>query len=129
MTTIKQKIDINPTQRFIKNLCLSCITLAVFVGLSNMAFAEDFPELNLKFGHPYNETHPLSLGAQRFADTVNERSGGKITLQVYPNGTIGSSKKLVEAMQINVVDIALVPTTNVASFYDPLNIFYLPFLF
>lgn len=93
------------------------------------ASAQDMPELTLKFGHPYNEDHPLARGAQRFADLVAERSGGNIEIEVFPNSTIGSSRDLVEAMQIGVVDFALVPTTNVASFYSPLDIFYLPFVF
>ncbi|GAB5374332.1 MAG: TRAP transporter substrate-binding protein [Acuticoccus sp.] len=93
------------------------------------AAAQDMPEMSLKFGHPYNESHPLAQGAQRFADTVAEKSGGKVTVEVFPNSTIGSSRDLVESIQIGVVDFALVPTTNVASFYPPLDIFYLPFLF
>jgi len=93
------------------------------------AFAQDMPEMSLKFGHPYNETHPLAQGAQKFADIIKEKSGGKIDIAVFPNSTIGSSRDLVEAMQIGAVDFALVPTTNVASFYEPLDIFYLPFLF
>ncbi|MFV0514678.1 MAG: TRAP transporter substrate-binding protein [Jhaorihella sp.] len=93
------------------------------------ALAQDMPQMTLKFGHPYNEDHPLARGAQRFADTVADRSGGNIEIEVFPNSTIGSSRDLVEAMQIGVVDFALVPTTNVASFYPPLDIFYLPFVF
>src|SRR5690625_829611 len=93
------------------------------------ALAEDWPSLTLKFGHPYNEAHPLARGAQMFSDLVAERSEGKIKVDVYPNSTIGSSRDLVESMQIGAVDFALVPTTNVASFYAPLDIFYLPFLF
>ncbi|MGX1097581.1 tripartite ATP-independent transporter DctP family solute receptor [Amorphus sp. MBR-141] len=93
------------------------------------ALAQDMPELDLKFGHPYNEDHPLAKGAQMFADIIAEKSGGKITIAVFPNSTIGSSRDLVEAMQIGAVHFALVPTTNVASFYEPLDIFYLPFLF
>lgn len=97
---------------------------------SGSATAEDLPDLDLKFGHPYNEAHPLARGAQMFADLVKERSGGKIKISVFPNSTIGSSRDLVESLQIGgVVDFALVPTTNVASFYAPLDIFYLPFLF
>ncbi|MEO4042278.1 TRAP transporter substrate-binding protein [Hoeflea sp. CAU 1731] len=93
------------------------------------ASAEDYPEMTLKFGHPYAETHPLAKGAQMFADTISEKSDGAITVEVFPNSTIGSSRDLVESIQIGVVDFALVPTTNVASFYPPLDIFYLPFLF
>lgn len=93
------------------------------------AVAQDYPKLDLKFGHPYNESHPLALGAQMFADLVAERSDGNINVAVFPNSTIGSSTELVEAMRINVVDIALVPTTNVAGFYPKLDVFYLPFVF
>lgn len=101
----------------------------LFVASGASAQEQDMPEMSLKFGHPYNEQHPLAQGAQRFADLVAERSDGNIDIQVYPNSTIGSSRDLVESMQIGIVDFALVPTTNVASFYEPLNIFYLPFVF
>ncbi|MES0827120.1 TRAP transporter substrate-binding protein [Ruegeria sp. SCP11] len=110
-------------------LATAVFASALVFSTSGDAVAQDYPEMTLKFGHPYNEAHPLALGAQKFADTVNERSGGNITIQLFPNGTIGSSRDLVEQMRIKVVDIALVPTTNVASFYPKLDIFYLPFIF
>lgn len=103
--------------------------LAISGFAASGAIAQDMPEMSLKFGHPYNESHPLAKGAQMFADTVAEKSDGKIKIEVFPNSTIGSSRDLVESIQIGVVDFALVPTTNVASFYPPLDIFYLPFLF
>ncbi len=111
--------------------CLRGVAAAALVGglALGSASAQDYPEMTLKFGHPYAETHPLAKGAQMFADTIAEKSGGAITVEVFPNSTIGSSRDLVESIQIGVVDFALVPTTNVASFYPPLDIFYLPFLF
>ena len=111
--------------------CLLGVAAAALVGglALGSASAQDYPEMTLKFGHPYAETHPLAKGAQMFADTIAEKSGGAITVEVFPNSTIGSSRDLVESIQIGVVDFALVPTTNVASFYPPLDIFYLPFLF
>ena len=120
--------------RLVRKFARYSAALVGAVGMASMSFmpasAQDMPELSLKFGHPYNEAHPLSRGAQKFADIVKEKSGGKITVTVYPNSTIGSSRDLVESLQIGgVVDFALVPTTNVASFYAPLDIFYLPFLF
>lgn len=105
------------------------LATAALITAAAPAAAQDMPELELKFGHPYNEEHPLAKGAQMFADIIAEKSDGKITIAVFPNSTIGSSRDLVEAMQIGAVDFALVPTTNVASFYAPLDIFYLPFLF
>lgn len=106
------------------------LAMSLMLGIgSATGWAQDYAEMTLKFGHPYNETHPLAQGAQKFADIVGEKSAGKITVEVHPNSTIGSSRDLVESIQIGVVDFALIPTTNVATFYPPLNIFYLPFLF
>ena len=106
--------------------------LAALVLAGSAAFgpaSAEMPEMTLKFGHPYNEAHPLAQGAQMFADEVAEKSGGAITVEVYPNSTIGDPRDLVESMQIGIVDFALIPTTNAASFFAPLDIFYLPFLF
>ncbi|WP_018699556.1 TRAP transporter substrate-binding protein [Amorphus coralli] len=122
-----------PSLKTARTLGLKAGILATAVLIASAAvpaaFAQDMPEMDLKFGHPYNENHPLAKGAQKFADIIAEKSGGNIEIAVYPNSTIGSSRDLVEAMQIGAVDFALVPTTNVASFYPPLDIFYLPFLF
>lgn len=112
-----------------KHLGQMLVGASLVVAVASPGWAQEWPELDLKFGHPYNEAHPLARGAERFAEIVAERSGGNIDIAVYPNSTIGSSRDLVESMQIGVVDFALVPTTNVASFYSPLDIFYLPFIF
>lgn len=129
MSALRKQVSSRFLARFAKGAGVSACAALAIAGFSAVSQAEDYPEMSLKFGHQYNETHPLALGAVRFADIVKEKSGGKITVQVFPNSTIGNAKKLLEAMQINVVDLALAPTTNVANFYEPLNIYYLPFLF
>ncbi|QIE55924.1 TRAP transporter substrate-binding protein [Pikeienuella piscinae] len=119
-----------PRMRAGSSLKRLALGAGVLLGLSAApALAQDYPEMEMKFGHPYAESHPLAQGAQMFADKIAERTDGKIKINVFPNNTIGSSRDLVEAIQIGVVDFALVPTTNVASFYPPLDIFYLPFIF
>ncbi|MCF8475582.1 MAG: TRAP transporter substrate-binding protein [Pseudolabrys sp.] len=119
-------------RRLLRGLAVAAVAvplLSALAGTQAWAQAAAFPDMQLKFGHPYNEKHPLAQGAAMFAKLIGERTGGHVKVTVYPNSTIGSSRALVESMQIGVVDIALVPTTNVASFYPPLDIFYLPFMF
>lgn len=89
----------------------------------------DIPNLQLKFGHPYNEHHPLAKAAVMFAKIIGQKTDGHIKITVYPNSTIGNPRQVVESMEIGVVDMGLIPTTNVATFYHPLDLFYLPFLF
>lgn len=93
------------------------------------SWAQGKADLELKFGHPYNIKHPLAQGAEKFAELVGERTSGHVKVNVYPNSTIGSSQQLVNGMQMGAVDVALVPTTDVATFFSPLDVFYLPFIF
>ncbi|KUO50348.1 MAG: hypothetical protein APF76_11610 [Desulfitibacter sp. BRH_c19] len=124
-------------------LCLLLIAM-FFVGLvgcsaadnSNNDPAEDVetPELEkevieLKLGHHAAENQPFHQGAVKFAELVSERTDGDVEITVYPNNTLGSSRDLIEGMQIGTVDLTLSPTTNMAVFYNTLDLFYLPFIF
>lgn len=103
--------------------------LLSFGSVPSVAQTADIPSLTMKFGHPYNEKHPLAQAAAMFAKIIGDKTAGKIKISVYPNSTIGDARALIESMQIGAVDMALAPTTNAASFYHPLDLFYLPFLF
>ncbi len=41
-----------------------------------------------------------------FQEKVAELSGGKISMQIVPNGTLGSAREVVEAVQLNSVNVA-----------------------
>lgn len=99
------------------------------LAVAGAAQAQAHPEMTFKFGHPYADSHPLSLGAQMFADELSARSDGALTVQVFGNSTLGSPPDLIDGLGIGVVDFILVPTTNVALQYKPLDLYYLPFLF
>jgi len=86
-------------------------------------------KFSLKLGHPYDEKQPLHQGAVLLADLVRERTNGNVDIKIFPNNTLGSSRDLAEGLQLGTIDMALVPTTNMAPFYKPLDIFYFPFIF
>jgi len=86
-------------------------------------------KITIKLGHPYDEKQPLHQGTIKFAEIVAEKTNGNVEVKVFPNSTLGSSRDLVEGLQIGTIDMGLVPTTNVASFYKPIDIFYFPFIF
>lgn len=83
----------------------------------------------IKLGHPYDEKQPLHQGTVKFAEIVAQKTNGDVEIKIFPNSTLGSSRDLVEGLQIGTIDMALVPSTNVASFYKPIDIFYFPFIF
>jgi TRAP-type transport system periplasmic protein len=73
---------------------------------------------------------PWGLGAERWAQLVKERSGGKINMKVYPGASLvgGDQTKEFTAMRQGVIDMAVGSTINWSPQVRELNLFSLPFL-
>jgi TRAP-type C4-dicarboxylate transport system substrate-binding protein len=56
-------------------------------------------ERTLKFAFQNQTGHPQALGAQKFADVVAAKSGGKIAVKLFPGGTLGGDLQTVSALQ------------------------------
>jgi tripartite ATP-independent transporter DctP family solute receptor len=95
---------------------------------SSEASAEIKPMV-LKLGHIADPTHPYGQGAVYFADLVNKKSGGKITIQVFHSSQLGDQKTLVEGLVYGTIDMALVGSASLSQFQPQVGIFDLPFLF
>ena len=53
------------------------------------AGADNEPEIVLCYGEVNPEGHVLTESAQFFADRVNELTGGKVMVEIYPSGQLG----------------------------------------
>lgn len=69
------------------------------------------------------------LGLLRFAELLNERSGGKITLTVHSGGTLGSAKETLEGVQMGSIDFIVESSASLSNFTDAMSVFDLPYLF
>ena len=71
---------------------------AWFVGPGGHAFAQ--AEKTLRFGHMWPPNDIWGQGAQRFADLVKQRTGGKYDVRVYPSGQLGNEREMEEGLQV-----------------------------
>lgn len=73
---------------------------------------------------------PWGLSAERWAQLVRERSGGKINMKIYPGAQLvgGDQTKEFTAMRQGVIDMAVGSTINWSPQVTELNLFSLPFL-
>ncbi|HEX5866610.1 MAG TPA: hypothetical protein VFY72_02820, partial [Beijerinckiaceae bacterium] len=49
------------------------------------AQAQEVKERTLRFGLSLAKDHPMGVGAQKFADLVGQKSGGKIKISIFPS--------------------------------------------
>lgn len=69
------------------------------------------------------------LGLLRFAELLDERSGGKIKLTVHSGGTLGSAKETLEGVQMGSIDFIVESSASLSNFTDAMSVFDLPYLF
>lgn len=82
----------------------------------------------LRLGHIANESDAWHLGAEKFAELVEEKTDGSVKVEIYPSSTLGNDRDLIEGMQLGSVDFALVAGV-LSNFYEPYSILELPYLF
>jgi TRAP-type transport system periplasmic protein len=77
-----------------------------------------------------NRPIPFADGAFKWADLVNERSGGRIQVKVYPGSQLvgGDQTREMLAMRQGVIDFAVYSTINISPQVKEASLFQLPFL-
>ncbi len=98
-------------------------------GTSPATDVEALPELTLSVGHSGAPDGFADIASVKFKEIVEERSQGKITVEVFPSGQLGGERELVEGAQIGSVDIAVVLAGIMESFVSEFGVLNLPYLF
>jgi tripartite ATP-independent transporter DctP family solute receptor len=73
--------------------------------------------------------HPLEVGASKFAELVAAKTGGKIKVNVFPGGTLGSDAASVSASQGGTIEFVLLNSGILASQVKDFEVYDFPFMF
>ncbi|WP_374634408.1 TRAP transporter substrate-binding protein [Paracoccus sp. (in: a-proteobacteria)] len=86
-------------------------------------------EVTLKASHNANATEPYGVGMRKMDELLKEMTGGKATIQVFDNATLGDELESIQGTQLGTVDLAVTANETLANFVPDLSVFSLPFLF
>jgi tripartite ATP-independent transporter DctP family solute receptor len=109
-----------------KRLMLKTLVAAVAVAAFGVAQAQ---ERTLKFGLNGPEGHPAVAGMKKFKEAVEAKSGGKMKVNIFLNGALGSDQAVVSALKGGTIEMAVMNSGILASEAKELAIFDFPFLF
>ncbi len=106
------------------------LTCAAACALALPAIGHAQAPIVIKFSHVVAPDTPKGKGAQRFKELAEQRTGGRVKVEVYPNSQLYKDKEELEALQLGSVQM-LAP--SLAKF-GPLGVrefevFDLPFIF
>lgn len=84
----------------------------------------------LRLAETQTETYPATMGAIEFARLVEERSNGRIKIEVFTGGQLGGDEQaVIEQIQFGAIDMSRVNLAPMTEFAPVLNLFQMPFLF
>ena len=83
----------------------------------------------IKLAHGLNVNHSVHKAMLKMGQDLEELSGGKLTLKIYPNQQLGSERENLELLQIGSLDMTKVSVGVMENFAPKMKVFGLPFLF
>jgi tripartite ATP-independent transporter DctP family solute receptor len=72
---------------------------------------------------------PDYQGALAMKNFLEFNSGGKLTLQLFPSGQLGSEREMTEQIRDGALDVAWVADGNLTGFYPKIQVLAIPYLF
>jgi len=109
-----------------KRLFLKTVIATVALAAFGCACAQT---RTIKFANQNAKGHPVVLGMERFAQIVEAKSGGKLKVNVFPGGVLGSDQANVSALQGGTLEMASMNSGIFASLVKDFEIYDFPFLF
>ena len=104
------------------------LTLAVAAAMTLSVAAASATTLKLSEVHA--EGYPTTLADQEFARLIEEKTEGRIKVEVYSGGQLyGEETGSIEALQLGDIAFARVSASPVASYVPALNAIQMPYLY
>lgn len=107
---------------------LAVLCLVLFLAGCGRAPAVE-AEYVLTYAENQPQNYPSSLGGERFAELVKERTGGKVLVQVKYAGEYGTDEEVLEQLRFGGIDFARVSLAILADEVPVLNVLQMPFLY
>ncbi|MGP9790847.1 DctP family TRAP transporter solute-binding subunit [Roseinatronobacter sp. NSM] len=86
-------------------------------------------QTTLRFAHPVAEADVQHTMALFFKEQIEERSGGAINVQIFPQGQLGNDSAMIDGARSGIIDIVLVGLNNYTGLVPVAGVFELPFMF
>lgn len=110
-------------------LSLLALTGCARKGAVDSASATPEKPMVLTLAHGLSESHTVHIAMTEFADKVEERTNGRIKVEIFPNGQLGSENENMEQLMAGVISMTKVSAPGLATYNESYHTFGLPYIF
>ena len=112
------------------SILLAATALALILwNLDRRKKSDNVPEYVFLYAENQTENYPTTLGGQRFADLVYERTNGRIKIQIKYDAELGSESQVINQMKYGGIAFARVSVSQLAEKIPEMNVLLLPYLY
>ena len=83
----------------------------------------------IRLGHGLSTSHSVHQGMVYFGEQLEEISGGKFQVQIYPSQQLGTERQCLELLQIGSLDMTKVSAGVLENFSPSIKVFGIPYIF
>jgi tripartite ATP-independent transporter DctP family solute receptor len=102
---------------------------AGLIATTQLVWGQDIQQRTIRWGHLQNKDHPVSAGTNKFAQVVEQKSGGKIKVREFPSSSLGSETQQQSALQGGTQEMMSASTTTLVGIVPEFGVLDFPFLF
>jgi len=112
---------------FVRGMVASVVVMAALLPVE--VNAQNVASRTFRVAYVQAKDHPHGLGAQRFADIVQQKSGGKMKVSTFGSGTLGGDAQVISSLQGGTIDMTMVSPGLLVGLEKEYALLDLPFLF
>lgn len=83
----------------------------------------------LRLAHSLDVNHPVHKAMVILGEKLEEKSGGKLKVNIYPSGQLGGERECLELLQIGSLDVTKVSAAVLENFIPEYKVFSIPYMF
>lgn len=110
--------------RLIDRMGATAVAVAMMAGLAGTAQAAEWKGWNIHVAD-----YPNTVAMDRFAELLDEKTDGRITLKMFHGGTLGSQPDAIEQLRIGAIAIGNFNLGPIGPVAPEANVVSLPFIF
>lgn len=79
----------------------------IFAFVTSLSTAALAAKVEWKLGHNANTDHIWHETAEKFAETLSQKTNGEMTVKIFPNGQLGSEVDMINSVKMGTLDVVL----------------------
>jgi TRAP-type transport system periplasmic protein len=83
----------------------------------------------LRMGYILAADSQLGAGAAAMGEELAKRTGGRLTIEQFPNAALGGEVEMLKGVQLGTIDLAFITGAPLPNFVADVGVFNIPFLF